>query len=60
MKPIYKMFDEALEEIARRNDYDDKSSLLMDYGISPTVRVPAHKKIEFIPLILKYLKKRNE
>lgn len=54
------MFDEALEEIARRNDYDDKSSLLMDYGISPTVRVPAHKKIEFIPLILKYLKKRNE
>ena len=56
MKSIYKVLD----EIATRNGYDDKNSLLMDYGIFPTVKVPSHKKIEFISLILRNYKKKKK
>ncbi len=46
----------TLRQIAKKNGYDSEYELLRDYGIVPTVRMPNHKKIELIPLLLRHLK----
>lgn len=47
-----------LDTIARSNGYDDWVELLMDYGFTPTVMMPKHKKIELMSLVLNHLRKR--
>ena len=52
---------DLLDNIAKDNNYDDKTSLLMDYGFIPTVVMPKHKKIEIVPLAIKAIStKRNK
>ena len=41
----------ALDLIAKNNGYNDKIELLRDYGFIPTVKMPAHKKIEIVSLL---------
>ena len=45
------------DKIARENGYMNKLDLLMDYNIQPTVRVPSHKAIEVVPLVVKHFSK---
>ena len=45
-----------LDKIAVGNGYKDKFELLRDYNIIPTVKMPKHKKMEFVSLLLKHLK----
>ena len=49
----------ALDLIAKNNGYNDKIELLRDYGFIPTVKMPAHKKIEIVSLLWKYYVKRR-
>lgn len=51
----YTMFDRIAKDVG----YCDRFELFMDYRLIPTVMVPKHKRIEFIPLIAKYLKNRK-
>lgn len=53
-KKISKMFD----KIAKDNGYNNKSGLLMDYNVIPTVKMPKHKKLELVPLVVKHLIKK--
>lgn len=51
----------ALDLIAKNNGYNDKIELLRDYGFIPTVKMPAHKKIEIVSLLWKhYVKRRRQ
>lgn len=52
-----KQKNKVLDKIAVGNGYKDKFELLRDYNIIPTVKSPKHKKIEFVSLLLKHLKK---
>lgn len=52
--------NKVLDKIAVDNGYKDKFELLRDYNIIPTVKMPKHKKMEFISLLLKHLKKTKE
>lgn len=49
----------VLDLIAKNNGYNDKIELLRDYGFIPTVKMPAHKKIEIVSLLWKYYVKRR-
>ena len=49
----------ALDLIAKNNGYNDRFELLRDYNFIPTVKIPAHKKIEIIALLLKHYTKRR-
>ncbi len=51
--------NKVLDKIAVDNGYKDKFELLRDYNIIPTVKMPKHKKMEFISLLLKHLKKNE-
>lgn len=53
-----KIFNNGINEFAKRNGYTDINSLLMDYGFIPTVLMPKHKKIEIIKLFIKMFKER--
>ena len=51
----------ALDLIAKNNGYNDKIELLRDYNFIPTVKMPAHKKIEIVSLLWKhYIKRRRQ
>lgn len=50
----------ALDLIAKNNGYNDRFELLRDYNFIPTVKIPAHKKIEIIALFLKHYIKRRQ
>lgn len=51
----------ALDLIAKNNGYNDRFELLRDYNFIPTVKMPAHKKIEIIALLWKhYIKRRRQ
>lgn len=54
-----KQKNKVLDKIAVDNGYKDKFELLRDYNIIPTVKMPKHKKMEFVSLLLKHLKKRK-
>lgn len=54
-----KQKNKVLDKIAVGNGYKDKFELLRDYNIIPTVKMPKHKKMEFVSLLLKHLKKRK-
>ena len=47
-------FFRVLDLIAKNNGYNDRFELLRDYNFIPTVKIPAHKKIEIIALFLKH------
>ena len=49
-----KQKNKVLDKIAVGNGYKDKFELLI-----PTVKMPKHKKMEFVSLLLKHLKKRK-
>lgn len=49
-----------LDLIAKSNGYDNKLELFRDYGLSPSVVTPKHKKIEFIALLWKHLGNRKK
>lgn len=51
--------NKVLDKIAVDNGYKDKFELLRDYNIIPTVKMPKHKKMEFVSLLLKHLKKNE-
>lgn len=48
-----------LDNIARENGYKNKSEMLWDYGLAPTVWVPKHKKVEIILLFWKYFRNKK-
>lgn len=50
--------DRILNIIAKENGYKDKTDLLYDYNIIPSVRMPQHKKWEFPMLLLKHIKRK--
>lgn len=49
-----------LDAIAKHNGYNNKDSLLYDYGLLPSVRTPKYKKRKFVSLLLKELKRRKK
>lgn len=50
----------ALDLIAKNNGYNDRFELLRDYNFIPTVKIPAHKKIEIVTLLRKHYIKRRQ
>lgn len=52
--------DRFIELLAKDSGYINGDDLLCDYGLIPTVRVPHHKKREIVPLIARYIKKKNK
>lgn len=48
-----------VENIAREKGYKDKYEMLRDYGLTPTVRVPKHKKAEFVLLLWRHFKGKS-
>lgn len=47
------------DQIAKDNGYNGKDELFLDYQVVPSVRMAKHRKIELIPLLLKYLKNKK-